>query len=93
MGSAPEGNIWKTPRPIGSLGGFNDVRISTDISFNRPPIKYGSRLNQFMRYEKAPFSLANDYIQFTNTDGSFWRQFEIESSRGSAATATWKYMY
>jgi len=56
------------------------------------PITFGSR-DQFLRYERAPFAYARDFIQFNNTDGSFWRQFEIENSRGSADAGTWKYMY
>jgi len=85
---AAENNIYKTPRPYGALGGFNHVTLGS----NKGPISFGER-TQFLRYERAPFAYARDFIQFNNTDGSFWRQYEIENSRGSSNSGTWKYMY
>lgn len=88
IGVEAEKDIWKTPRPWGALGGFNNAKLSE----NKGPIEYGSMKFNFFRYERAPFAYARDFIQFTNTDGSFWRQYEIESSRPDAASS-WKYMY
>jgi len=96
IGATAEKDIYQTPRPWGALGGFNTAPlISTDANIpgNRGPIEYGSMKFNFLRYERAPFAYARNFIQFNNTDGSFWRQFEIETSRGETDAGTWKYMY
>jgi hypothetical protein len=54
---AAENNIYKTPRPFGALGGFNHVVLGS----NKGPISFGER-TQFLRYERAPFAYARDFI-------------------------------
>ena len=57
--------------------------------YSNGDILFGSKTN-FLRYERAPYNIAVDYVQVTYSDGTFLRTYEVSYN---AATGVWLYKY